>query len=207
MIGPGTRVALIGDSHMEALGPRLRQLLPAELGATVVRTEARRGWSAKRYRQTAAIPALAAGADVVVIELGGNDASSGIGPEEHARDVATLVRAAAPAQVVWVGPGVTLRPELEAYRAPIREAQRQVVPALGGAWIDGQPLTRAQDLRSDRVHYTGPGYARWAAALVPLLARAQPGEELSDSAWPWLGPVLVGGTAAVVFGVWWVSHR
>lgn len=207
MIGPGTRVALIGDSHMEALGPRLRQLLPAQLGAIVVRVEPRRGWSTKRYRQTGAVSALAAGADVVVIELGGNDASVGIGPTEHARDVSALVRAAAPAKVIWVGPGVTLRPDLEAYRAPIREVQRQVVPALGGAWIDGQSLTRAQDLRSDRVHYTAPGYERWATALVPLLARAQPGETLSDSVWPWLGPVLVGSTAAAVLGVWWASRR
>ena len=44
----GKTIAIVGDSHMEALGPRLRRQLTAK-GARVLMAEARRGWSTARY--------------------------------------------------------------------------------------------------------------------------------------------------------------
>lgn len=204
MLNPGTRVALIGDSHMEALGPRLVRLIPDQLGARVVNVEARRGWSTRAYLRSRDLPALAAGADVVVIELGGNDAAAQIGPEQHAEDVQAVIAAVAPAKVVWVGPGVTLRQDLESYRGPIRQAQRMVVEREGGAWIDSQPLTRAQDLRSDRIHFTAQGYDEWARKLVPKLASAKPGGEFPT--W-WIGPAIAGGAGLFALAAWAWSRR
>lgn len=203
IFSPGKRVVIIGDSHMQALGPRLRTALPRVTGVEIVRVEARPGWSARGYVSAGDVPALTRGADVVVIELGGNDASNRIGPEAHARDVQALIRQVAPAQVVWVGPGVTERPDLESYRGPIRMAQKRVVEAAGGVWVDSQPLTSKADLRADKVHYTIPGgYDRWAARLVPALAAAG-----ATSGRAWAGPVLLGSAAAVALGAWWWSRR
>lgn len=201
LLQPGTRVAVFGDSHMEALGPRLRRELP-QLGIQLTNVEARRGWSTRRYLSSGDIPALTRGADVVVVELGGNDAAAHIGPEGHAADVDRVIRAVAPAKVIWVGPGVTLREDLETYRGPIRHAQKRVVESAGGAWIDSQPLTRTADLRSDRVHFSPTGYDHWTSVLVPKLAQARSGGGVG-----WAGPVAVTSAAALAFGAWLWSRR
>lgn len=197
----GKRVVLIGDSHMEALGPRLLRSLPRQLGIRLTRVIANRGKSADWYVKQGIVPALSRGADVVIFELGGNDASQHIGPDKHKLDVATLVQQARPAQVIWIGPGVTTRADLERYRGPIRWAQKAVVRGAGGAWIDSQGLTRVADLRSDGVHFTGSGYDRWSQLLLRRLATAEAAAPLPA----WVGPVaflaLAGG------GTWLYLRR
>jgi len=203
VLQPGKRVAIIGDSHMQALGPRLRTALPAATGVQLLRVEARPGWSVRGYVASGDVPALSRGADVVVIELGANDASNRIGPEAHGRDVQEMLAQVAPAQVIWVGPGVTERVDLESYRGPIRSVQKRVVESAGGVWIDAQPLTNKADLRADKVHYTIPGgYDRWTARLVPVLAAAG-----APSSRAWLGPAILGSAALVAIGAWWWSRR
>lgn len=196
LLRPGTNVAIFGDSHMEALGPRLRRELPA-LGLRLTHVEARRGWSTRRYLRSGDIPALTRGADVVIVELGGNDAAAHIGPEGHASDVQQVIQEVAPAKVIWVGPGVTLREDLERYRGPIRRAQRRVVEGAGGAWIDSQSLTRPGDLRSDQVHFSASGYDHWTQELVPKLMSARSGGDLQ-----WVGPIAVGVSGLIAFGAW-----
>jgi len=146
ILQPRKRIVLIGDSHMEALGPRLTRSLP-RLGVSVLGATANRGKSAHWYVAQGIVPALTRGADVVIFELGGNDASQHRTATEHKRDVATLIQQARPAEVIWIGPGVTTRADLEAYRHPIRGAQKSVVSGAKGAWIDSQPLTRIADRR------------------------------------------------------------
>jgi lysophospholipase L1-like esterase len=212
ILAPGKRVVLIGDSHMEALGPRLQRRLPLVSGVQVQQVVPRRGWSARRYVREGGIRALTRGADVVVIELGGNDASANITPARHEQDIVTLMAQAAPAKVIWVGPGVTLRPDLEEARAPLRETQRRVVPAQGGAWIDAQPMTRESDLRSDRVHFSAGGYTRWADLLAPALAQVGIGSGRVGNGGrgglpAWVGPAILGGAAVVGLGLFLLSRR
>jgi len=213
ILGPGKRVVIIGDSHMEALGPRLARRLPSDTGVTVQHVEPRRGWSARRYVREGGIRSLTRGADVVIIELGGNDAAASIGPARHAQDIATLMDQAAPASVIWVGPGVTLRPDLEAARAPLRATQRQVVPARGGAWIDSQPMTRESDLAPDRVHFRRAGYAWWTDQLAPALARVGSGRVVvgkngGGGGLPvWVGPTILGGAALVGLTLFLIGRR
>lgn len=203
----GTNVAIFGDSHMEALGPLLERLLPDQLGVNVVRAEARRGWSTGAYLRSGDIPDLVRGADVVIVELGGNDAAAQVGPERHARDVRRVLEQVAPRKVIWVGPGVTLREDLERYRGPIRHAQKRVVEAANGSWIDSQPLTRAGDLRTDRIHFTMGGYRHWANALVPKLRNAGVGGIGGTMPTWWVGPAAVTGAGLLALGAFWWSRR
>lgn len=212
ILSRGKRVVIIGDSHMEALGPRLRTRLPRVAGVTVQHVEPRRGWSAKRYRQSGIVPGITRGADVVIFELGGNDAAANIQPAEHERDIAALMQQAAPAQVIWVGPGVTLRPDLEAARGPLRATQARVVPRLGGAWVDGQPMTRESDLAPDRIHFRMAGYTYWADQLAPALARVSVGQgsrvgSAVASGRTWVGPMILVGSAAVAAVMFLWSRR
>lgn len=197
---PGAKVAIIGDSHMEALGPRLSRALPSQLGVGVTNVEARRGWSARRYLRETSIPQLVQGADVVIVELGGNDASARISPQAHASDVGEMIRLIGDKRLVWVGPGVTQREDLRALRAPIRQAQRQVVRSAGGEYIDGRDVTRMSDLRADGVHFSGEGYDRMTSQLMPWLAAA------GDARRWWIGATAVGAGALFALGAWYYSR-
>lgn len=182
-----TKVAFIGDSHMQGLQPRLQRLIS---DANLRRIEARPGWSARRFARSGEVPRLTRGADVVVFELGGNDASAGISPMDHAEDVRQLIMQAQPAKVVWVAPGITGRAELEANRARLKPIQKKLVESAGGIWIDGHKLTDRQYLRSDLVHYTRAGYDAYAKALVDKL------KNLGAPAVPkWVLPVGLGAAA------------
>jgi hypothetical protein len=111
-------------------------------------------------------------------------------------------------RVIWLGPGVTTRPDLEAYRDPIRDAQRQVVESAGGAWINSQDLTRERELRDDGVHFSAGGYDRWAQALLPRLARVVGGPQGSQGLPVWVGPVAVGAGALFALGAYlWSRSR
>lgn len=181
-----TQIVFIGDSHMQGLKPRLQRMIP---DANLLRIEARPGWSARRYARSGDVPRLTRGADVVVFELGGNDASAGISPIQHGEDVRQLIMQAQPAKVIWVAPGITGRSELEANRAKLKPIQKKLVEAAGGVWIDGHKLTDRQHLRSDLVHYTRAGYDAYAKALVRKLGRLGRGTP------QWVLPVGIGVAA------------
>lgn len=203
LLPPGARVALIGDSHMQALGPRLQRIL----GSRVVRVEAQPGWSTRSYLNAGTLPALARGADVVVVELGGNDASSHMSPSAHATNVERVTEQVRPARVVWVGPGVTARADLEALRGPIRDAQKRVVEAGGDSWLDARPMTKLDELRTDGVHFSASGYDRWAQVLAMELTRER--MTLGTGVPWWAGPVALGVAGLVAIGAyeWWRRRR
>lgn len=202
LLRPGTRVAVFGDSHMEALGPRLSRSLPS-LGVVLTNVTARRGWSVPGYLSAGDVPELVRGADVVVIELGGNDASLRRSPERHAEEVGRLLdQVGREKKVLWISPGVTLRADLESYRGPIRGAQKKVVEEAGGVWIDSRPLTSSGQLRSDGVHFSAAGYDQWAAGLQSKLAAAS----TKAPRW-WIGPAVAGGAALFAIGAYAWSQR
>jgi lysophospholipase L1-like esterase len=165
----GRTIALVGDSHMEALGPRLKRALLAA-GARSVSVVARRGWSARRYVQSVEGRAQlrAAGrADLVFIDLGGNNQEFRPGTyREQLRDL--LEQVGRPSRVIWIGPpasSMDRAPETAARHQKTAELQRSILPPWGVRWIDSRPFTRA-DWAPDGVHFTRAGYDRWAARLV-----------------------------------------
>ena len=193
-------VALIGDSHTQAIWPIVTREL-TKVGHTVVLSEANPGWSEATFRQKMPdLPARlkAARPDIVVIELGGNGSKSG---EAYADDVRWLVQAARDAgadRVIWYGPAATSTGASEGvarHHVEAAEAQSQLLPSLGVEWHDSRPLTTT-DHRSDGVHFTMTGYYRWAGAITnSILAPAPTGANL----WLWLGLGAVVIAGAVVY--------
>ena len=73
--GESPSVFIVGDSHVQMLGPTLTHRLEDE-GVTVAGYEARPGWSTARYQRRGDLQDVleAAGRpEIVVVSLGGND--------------------------------------------------------------------------------------------------------------------------------------
>lgn len=169
------RVALIGDSHSQALWPRLRKDLEA-LGHTIVLEEAHPGWSEKSYLREGHLPGKlrASRPDLVVFELGGNNQD--MNKENYRKQVEALVDLAhqVGASVVWFGP-----PRSDINRAAntarrheiTAEMQASLLPRTGTAWFDSRPFTETGH-RADGVHFDRATYTDWAAAMLPRIEAA-----------------------------------
>ena len=74
------KVALIGNSHAQALWPRVQSVLEAG-GHVVTLARAEPGWTAARYRSEGSIgeQLFQAAPDYVIIELGANNWNRGDG--------------------------------------------------------------------------------------------------------------------------------
>jgi hypothetical protein len=156
-------IYVLGDSHTQALGPRLVSRFPEHR----VRFEAFAGHSTARAFGKAAIPS---GQDVVVLSLGGND----MGDQGAARTA--LVNAVAArnpaARILWFGPFTAAKSDVDARHAQQTAAQGRQLPVLGVSWYDTRPWSRTGH-RDDLVHFTGTGYTRIADAMVaPIQAAA-----------------------------------
>lgn len=166
-------LALIGDSHAQAIWPRVQRAL-ASTEYSVVLLEANPGWSEASYRSRAPeLPAQLkqAAPNVVVFGLGGNAQKTG---EAYAEDVRWLVAAAKDAgakRIIWYGPATSVASiNLDAATRHERtaDAQKILLPELGVEWYDSRPLTMTEH-RSDGVHFTPAGYDRWANAFLGTL--------------------------------------
>lgn len=167
------RVYVLGDSHTQALGPRI-----ASQSADTVTYEAFPGHSTKRAHTKASIPS---GQDTVVLSLGGND----FGDQGAAR--AALVAAVRRRNPLGAHPVVRpLRRQLAHHsRSPARRAGRRPAPAapparchLGGyaAMVAHRPQGRQRALHDARLlAHSGPhgirhqerprgGCRRWCVA-------------------------------------------
>lgn len=171
------RFALVGDSHAQALWPRLSSALMAA-GDQVVLSVASPGWSESRYLSDGRIADMLRDArpDRVLYELGGNNRLKD--PAAYATVLERLVELAraAGADVRWVGPGAAVTEPWAGAHETTAELQARLLEHLGVPWFDSRPVTQ-RDHRDDGVHFTGAGYDRWAAALLPYardeaLARA-----------------------------------
>lgn len=168
MASRNTSYLFVGDSHMEALGPRLQSLLPGHVGHV-----AHRGWSVRRYARERILERARwprQPYDVVAIELGGNDGVEVPSMEQHFEDMKMVLLQLSDSgaigrgtEIYWFGPAVadSTRTDHDA----IAEMQKRLAPRLGVKWIDSRPLTRKDELRSDRLHFTGAGYDRWASNI------------------------------------------
>lgn len=165
------KVLLVGNSHGQALWPRLTPFLTAR-GHEVV-SFARPGWSEQRYDQdpTFWVGLAASRPQGVVVELGSNNRLAASAYRQMLLRFVDRFSRAGPLGLWWVGPPTAIEPETAAYHERAAEVQAAVLPSLvGAAWFDSRPVTR-EDHREDRVHFTPTGYSRWARALEPWLAK------------------------------------
>ena len=174
-IPPPARVAFVGDSHMQALGPLMTRRA-REAGYQPVGVIARQGWSSSRYRTADDLESelRAMRPDVVVIVLGSNDYGVARASRYRSRlrwivDAALLAGAV---HIEWHGPPAgdpdasDLAGRVAANHDRIADLQREIFaddPAV--TWTDSRPLTRAH-VRGDGYHLTRAGYAAWATYAV-----------------------------------------
>jgi len=166
------RVLIVGDSHVERLGPMLEGVVE-DAGFSALGSLSHRGWSTARFVREAQLSEeiRAFGQpDVVIVALGGNDRPQSIEAYRQALSwVVGQARSTGAERIVWLGPTQTdARRSERARRTGIRHErnadwQREILPALGVSWIDSAPVTRRHHAR-DGVHYTARGYRGWALA-------------------------------------------
>lgn len=188
---------MIGDSHAQALWPRIARALRG-VGHTVTMSLANPGWSEVKYLTSGLLAQIGSiRPDVVVLQLGGNNQSmSRANYEPAARKV---LAAAGGARVVWIGPAsavASIDPGTSKRHETTAAMQGEIFPALGVQWFDSRPVTR-DNHRSDGVHFDTVGYDRWAAAILPIVAGSGSGLPIafrSAGISPWW---FVGGAAVL----------
>lgn len=165
-------VALIGDSHSQALWPNVRKAL-AGTDYEVVFSEANAGWAEHTYRSRMPdLPARLASAkpDVVVVELGANVPYTR-GTERYAEEMRWLLQVARDAgasRIIWYGPPATSSsadPSITRNHEWATEQQAALLPSLGVEWYDPRDITRTGH-RSDGVHFDSASYVRWAGDIT-----------------------------------------
>lgn len=178
--GSEPRVFILGDSHVQMLGPILSRQLEEER-IRVVGHESRPGWSTQSYRRTGDLRVLLerrGRPEIVVVSLGGNDWP---GSEERYRSqlrwVVEEARAAGAERILWLGPATSAverspqAAEVGARHERNAEWQRQLLPQLGVVWIDSRPMTRRFHA-PDGIHFTRSGYRTWARGVLLDIAIA-----------------------------------
>ncbi|MEZ4338465.1 MAG: SGNH/GDSL hydrolase family protein [Sandaracinaceae bacterium] len=171
---PTTSVMVIGDSHVERLGPMIDRAV-RESGHVSLGYVARRGWSARRYvRADDMAERLSEHGrpDVVVVSLGGNDrCSNRIIYEKQLRWVVDQAHEAGATRIVWLGPA-TSDVEVSERAQSVGEWhehnadwQSEILPELGVEWIDSRPMTLEGHGR-DGIHFTIGAYRAWCQGAL-----------------------------------------
>lgn len=197
------KIALIGDSHSQAVFPRLVPLLEAE-GHEVVWQVSKPGWGA-RSLLSAGSAAPPAETEAVMVSLGGNNHDLS---DSYGETVDAFLDGMQGLRVAWVGPAAS-----DASIAPSTAARHEwtarfLGPHLrkrGIAFIDARRFTR-EGHRNDGVHFTSAAYDRWAdSVLRPFLRsiRFLPPARRGIRVFAWGA-----GGAALIWGLyWWYRGR
>ncbi len=179
-------VYVLGDSHTQALGPRIKTRFPG----LAVTYQAFPGHSTRRAHAKATIPW---GEQAIVLSLGGNDR----GDQSAARAalVAAVKKRNPAARILWFGP---FDAEEHATAGPAHneqaEAQRRQLPGLGVTWVDTRPFSRSGH-RGDNVHFTMATYSRIADAMKSHISRIMSAASAAPAAAAGGGLLVIGALA------------
>ena len=163
------KVALVGNSHAQALWPRVQRSLEAA-GHVVTLARAEPGWTAARYRSEGLVgeQLLQAAPDYVIIELGANNWNRG---DSYFDDVKWLIdsaKAAGARTVLWLGPPApnpAVAPDIAKAHEITSNMQAATIPSLGAEWVDTRNWASTSH-GSDGVHYTLAGYDSWSERIL-----------------------------------------
>lgn len=165
------RILLVGDSHSQALWPRVKPWLEGR-GHEVLAIS-HPGWSEQRYLDD---PELWAALkqfrpDGVVVELGGNNRARGTTYDAILSTFTSRLQAAGVNVIWWVGPSTATKEPFRGAHEATAALQNITIPSLKNArWMDSRPYTRSYH-RDDGVHFQKEGYDRWAAEIKAFLVR------------------------------------
>ena len=157
------KVALIGDSHSQALFPRLRDAL-VQQDYQVVSMVSKPGWGAKRFvdEGMATVPQEAEG---VVVALGGNNHNL---TSDYGRQIDRFINSIGPnRRIVWIGPATSdmgIAGDTGKRHEWTADFLTGALPSRGIKFIDSRPFTKTGH-RDDGVHFTAAGYDHWAQSV------------------------------------------
>jgi len=186
--------ALIGDSHAQAVFPRLKKLL-TPLGHEVLISKPRAGWTTKKHlNPTDGSTSLAsllgeARADVVVFSLGGNNHSLKESYLEPIKEAVQIAKDSGAKRIFWVGPAVALRDDVEKRHFWTTGFLKHHLPSMDVEFIDAREFTQTGH-RDDKVHFTRSQYDIWTQKVFEALQK-QP-VSLFKRSLPWvLGSISI----------------
>ncbi len=162
-------IALIGDSHSQALFPRLRPALEAQ-GYTIVHEVSKPGWGAKKFVQEG-LASVPRGTQAVIVSLGGNNRN--LDPS-YGEEVGQFLQAIGTDKpIVWIGPAtseMTIAADTGQRHEWTADYLQGVLPSQGIKFIDSRPFTMYNH-RDDGVHFNRDGYDYWADRITPIILR------------------------------------
>lgn len=198
------KLLYIGDSHVQALGPRVREALGERYDVTTV---AHAGKSSRWFAEGPLEEALARyEPDIVVLSLGGNDAIWGERSHEgYVREILAQVWKAN-AIPLWVGPFYATRDDVAERHNETGDRLRFWLGNYGVPYLDGRPISQDATLRSDGVHFSfdEAGYGHIARHISDWILRDPErayGRKLDDGARNSAVPIVLGlaSVAALFF--------
>lgn len=194
------RVILVGDSHMQALGPRLTDVLEPQ-GVEVVAVLANPGKSTKWYSEQRVVERAVEQhqPDAVVFVLGGNDQCWG--EPEHRLYMDKLRQQVGGTRIVWVGPPAARRADVDTRHACSTAYGRTVARSWGVPFLNLRAIAPEAEYQADGVHFTARGYDDMALDLGRPLADAL---SRSNSR---LGFVVGAASLLVAGGIFWAVVR
>lgn len=172
---------IFGDSQMEPLGPLLVKGLAAA-GVTTQSWAFNRGWSVNDYLTKSQFIstsnlggqpnplATSAGvsADLVIIQIGTNDAKAGISQAALGANIQTLSERIKAKRVVLVGPAVVQDPSFAANAADVSSWMPSIASYLGWDFIDSSQFVTSGWY--DGIHFNTSVYSStWAPGILSRL--------------------------------------
>lgn len=196
------RIALIGDSQAEALWPRVQKAMP---DAEFVLSRFQRGWSEWHYHNEGKLAQELRDAkpDLVVIELGGNNAfTTQAKYQPHVDWVLEAARASGAKRILYFGPAAATKEPYKDNKEWTRSFQSQYLPTQTDVfWYDNFPHTQTGHV--DGVHFGASIYNAWAPVIVEQIRSRLSG--VSDIATRNPKKVLALAGLGVLFGSFLVA--
>jgi lysophospholipase L1-like esterase len=167
------KIALIGDSQSEALWPRVQKALPQHT-FSLVRTQ--RGWSELNYMKEGKLAQQLEDAkpDLVVIELGGNNAT--LSNEKYQSYVDWMLKAARESgarKIIYYGPAAATKEPFKSNKEWTRAFQKQYLSSQPSVvWYDNFPYTQTGQV--DGVHFSAKTYDPWSKVIAGHIEQNAP---------------------------------
>lgn len=186
----GKRVLLIGDSQVQGIAPRFRNILESIGGSVVVSDHP--GMSLSQAISLD-LRSLVANADAVLVSFGGNGPPRSV---DNARvQLGEFVRKLGGKRAFWLTVLPSTDPEIASARERMAGWQRELLPEMGVTPLDGESL--ASDLsRRDTVHLTANSYSVLADRIFDRMQRDESSAFSALSILPVVVGVVVGAVLA-----------
>lgn len=161
------KIALIGDSHSQAVFPLLSRMLK-EAGNDIVLQISKPGWDILSFQKEGKLESLLSEAkpDMVIYSLGGNNQELSETYISKLDWIAGIARSANEnVKIVYVGPAKSLRADVERRHFFTNNIIKRYCSENGIKFIDVYPVT-TNGHRDDKVHFDSNTYKKWASYVM-----------------------------------------